>query len=785
MNKYQQGGTVIYDVDTGRGVPDVTYVPTLDLPELKTSPLTSALDTYTKIKEEEQKTAKGNLDSMMKVYDEVTKMRYDNQPQKAVIDEARQVSGLTDDAFNISAEQLKNPYLTAPLSRAASDFANYPGIRDILREQVAFDAKFAEFLKNPPKDPNLAKMALADIEKYKRGEMKGYEFEPSQYTYVDIGKEIGARVKDIPFTEISDVIETDTIVYEQTIRKKSEDAINAVIADLLKTPMFKNNMIARGYMLADNTLTPEGEAMIKDYANALTEERVQVAGLKTKPQGRGGGGAKYGNDPTPATTAGLEGADASIYNGYYNIANSYGLPLDDPANVSLQMSVLTEIQNSKKDTKDTTSEGALSKVNKALRKAAILRGDGIAAIYDAAVEAGYFGSKLDLEGLIGQFEWASVKDGKMAPLAVVQALTDIVGPGNEEQAWNMARNRYRGGQSAVPPAGGTGTSAQPTAPSTTKWTLSGTLAGVDPFQGGTGPVAGTGAVQGMDTYLGYLSGREGSTQNPGSSAVGEGQFIDSTWLDIIKDYPEVKGMSDQQKLDIRKSNNPQDQAIVRRALIDFTEKNAKKLTENGLTSDFLSLYMMHHFGPSGGINILTADPRTPIRNVVSQKVLEANPYITDPKNRIKTVQDLMDYHAPKFGMVTKNSFKPTKWYSKWSDVADEKDATVGRVSKAALELADAASSALGRKLTINSSYRDVEGNAAAGGSSGSKHMEGSAMDISIKNLSSADKKKLLQFLVQSGVKGIGFYNNHLHFDLRDSNKIVTWGTTPSWAKGVV
>ncbi|MEM9059025.1 MAG: D-Ala-D-Ala carboxypeptidase family metallohydrolase [Pseudomonadota bacterium] len=94
----------------------------------------------------------------------------------------------------------------------------------------------------------------------------------------------------------------------------------------------------------------------------------------------------------------------------------------------------------------------------------------------------------------------------------------------------------------------------------------------------------------------------------------------------------------------------------------------------------------------------------------------------------------------------------------------------------------------GHDLPITSGFRDPQRNAAAGGAKRSQHMHGKALDISVRGMSKADRKRLIQIASEEGISGIGVYGNGLHFD---SGPRRAWGPThkresvPGWARGVI
>lgn len=92
------------------------------------------------------------------------------------------------------------------------------------------------------------------------------------------------------------------------------------------------------------------------------------------------------------------------------------------------------------------------------------------------------------------------------------------------------------------------------------------------------------------------------------------------------------------------------------------------------------------------------------------------------------------------------------------------------------------------QLKINSAYRDPAHNAKVGGAKKSQHMHGNAYDVDVSGLPEAERLKLIEQARGAGFKGIGVYDNALHFDVGPSRawgSDYTSGSLPSWAAGAV
>ncbi|MFC5355654.1 hypothetical protein [Azospirillum himalayense] len=127
-------------------------------------------------------------------------------------------------------------------------------------------------------------------------------------------------------------------------------------------------------------------------------------------------------------------------------------------------------------------------------------------------------------------------------------------------------------------------------------------------------------------YEEKVAGAENATgnpaaRNPNSTATGDGQFIDSTWLDIVKrTAPEVAaGKSDAEILALRS-----DPKLSRQMIRAYGEENRAELAAAGLPTDDGSTYLAHFAGLGGAKAVLRADPAMPIRDLLLPGAMAAN-----------------------------------------------------------------------------------------------------------------------------------------------------------------
>lgn len=148
----------------------------------------------------------------------------------------------------------------------------------------------------------------------------------------------------------------------------------------------------------------------------------------------------------------------------------------------------------------------------------------------------------------------------------------------------------------------------------------------------------------VDKIIGAESGGRADAQNPNSSAGGLGQFIDSTWLAMVRKYaPDLRGLTDEEV--IAEKSDP---VLAREMTEKYTQENMATLSRAGITPSAGAVYLAHFLGPGGAVKLLKASPDTPVSEVVDQDSIAANKSVLEGK----TVGEVRSWANKKMGDAT-------------------------------------------------------------------------------------------------------------------------------------
>lgn len=130
----------------------------------------------------------------------------------------------------------------------------------------------------------------------------------------------------------------------------------------------------------------------------------------------------------------------------------------------------------------------------------------------------------------------------------------------------------------------------------------------------------------VDRIIGIESGGRANAKNPNSSALGAGQFIKSTWLDLMKDEPEAQGKSAREILALRT-----DPDISRRMVTKYADKNVGALAKRGVGATDGLIYLSHFLDGPVAAKVAKADPNTPVAKIIGMNAIKANSSILKGK----------------------------------------------------------------------------------------------------------------------------------------------------------
>ena len=130
------------------------------------------------------------------------------------------------------------------------------------------------------------------------------------------------------------------------------------------------------------------------------------------------------------------------------------------------------------------------------------------------------------------------------------------------------------------------------------------------------------AFAGSKRAIGRAESPSDTEKNPNSSAEGRYQFTDGTWTAY---YAKVYGKTGESRAAIlaKKRDGAVQEKLMDRLLAD----NAATLRSIGAPVTKENLYFMHFAGEAGGRKLVQAADNVPVREVLGDKVIAANPFL--------------------------------------------------------------------------------------------------------------------------------------------------------------
>jgi hypothetical protein len=160
------------------------------------------------------------------------------------------------------------------------------------------------------------------------------------------------------------------------------------------------------------------------------------------------------------------------------------------------------------------------------------------------------------------------------------------------------------------------------------------------------PLFGDGGVKAVvERIIAVESGGDSNAKNKRSSATGAGQFLDETWLEMIRTYRRdlIEGRSEKEILELRR-----DLELTRAIMTRLVEQNAAMLKKRGLPVTPGTLYLTHFAGPAGAVAVLSVSENADAASLMAsadatgrttrEKLVNANPFLKE-----LTVGDLKNW----------------------------------------------------------------------------------------------------------------------------------------------
>jgi hypothetical protein len=138
----------------------------------------------------------------------------------------------------------------------------------------------------------------------------------------------------------------------------------------------------------------------------------------------------------------------------------------------------------------------------------------------------------------------------------------------------------------------------------------------------------------VERIIAVESDGDSNAKNSRSSATGLGQFLNDTWLELIREFrPDlIRGRSESETLELRR-----DTKLAREITTRLVERNATMLRQRGLPINAGAVYLAHFAGTAGAVAILSASDSADAASVLAgadatgrtkrEQLIKANPFL--------------------------------------------------------------------------------------------------------------------------------------------------------------
>src|SRR4029077_8865180 len=118
----------------------------------------------------------------------------------------------------------------------------------------------------------------------------------------------------------------------------------------------------------------------------------------------------------------------------------------------------------------------------------------------------------------------------------------------------------------------------------------------------------------VERIIAVESDGDPNAKNSRSSATGIGQFLNDTWLELIREFrPDLtRGRSESETLELRR-----DTKLAREITTRLVERNATMLRQRGLPINAGAVYLAHFAGTAGAVAILSAPDNADAASVLA------------------------------------------------------------------------------------------------------------------------------------------------------------------------